>query len=226
MGNPTLHAHIVLFALASMHAVCAACPEQLPAGLRGESVGEKMVVNGLPMNVLQVTSRESAAEVLDRVEREWKDQRYVVKRSKVNEWGVVSALDASCNTTLQLFDRQGAFGYFGVAQPNKAQAWLPKTMSIKLPGSIEVNSSVSSEDGGRRALTMAFSTRRTVADINDYFLAQFDRDGWQSVKSHEIRTTTDHRATVITAQKGRERIELVLRTDGTTRATLNVSESL
>jgi hypothetical protein len=203
-----------------------ACPTDVPSGLRSEPVGEELVTNGLPMTIRQVTSKESSADLLDRIEHEWKDASFAVKRQRVGQWDVLSARGESCNTTLQLIDRNGAFGYFGVSQPAKQTEWLPKHMSVKLPGNIQVNSSVSSTDGGRKALTVAFSTRRAVSDIDSYFLSSLSEAGWKGVTSHEIKNEKLDRARIVTGQKGREQLSIVLWTDGITRALMNISEAL
>jgi hypothetical protein len=216
----------LLASLAALASACMACPTDVPTGLRSEQVGEELVANGLPMTIRQVTSKESSVDLLDRVEHEWKDASYAVKRQRVGPWEVLSARGGNCNTTLQLMDRNGAFGYFGVSQPAKQTEWLPKHLSVKLPGNIQVNSSVSSVDGGRRALTLAFSTHRAIADINDYFLSSLSDGGWNAVSSHEIKNEKSDRARIVTAQKGHEQLSIVLWKDGKTRALVNLSESL
>jgi len=205
---------------------CVACPKDVPAGLRAEAVGEEIVANGLPMTIRQVTSKESSADLLDRIAKEWTDAKYQVKRQRVGTWDMVSARSEGCNTTLQLADRNGAYGYFGVSQPQKQTDWLPRHMSVRLPGNIQLNSTVASTDSGRRALTVSFSTKRAVSDINDYFLSSLSESGWQAVSSHEIRNQKSESARIVSAQKGREQVSIVLWSDGLTRALMNVSESL
>ena len=206
-----------------------ACPTALPAGLRGESVGDSMVVNGLPLTVMQVTGKETAADMLARVEKDWKDADYDVRRQRTGAWDVIAARSADCNTTLQLMDsgeRGGSFGYLGVGNPARSSEWLPRRLGVTLPGSITLNSTVASTDGGRSGTTIAFSTKRGVGDINDYFLTHLNRTGWEAVNSQELRASGSNRARVVSAQKGREQISIVLWQDGFTRALINLSEAL
>jgi hypothetical protein len=202
-----------------------ACPSAVPPGLRGESVGEETVVNGLPMTIKQVTGKESPEDLLARVEKLWSDDRYDVRRQRVGMWDMVSARSAKCNTTLQLIDRGGSFGYFAVSHPTRSTAWLPKQVGVPLPSGVTLSSTVSTVDGGRSGHTIAFSTKRSVGDINDYFLTELDRTGWQAVTSHEMQMGQDNNARVVSGQKEREQISVVLWDDGLTRAVLSLSES-
>lgn len=208
-------------------AAAMACPTAVPQGLKGESIGEDMVVNGLPIAIRQVAGPGKAEDVLARVERTWADEGHIVRRGKSGEWSVVSAHSEKCNTTLQLEDRNGrVVGYLGVGDPAKSVAWLPKRLGFTMPSGVQLNSTVSGTDSGRQGHTISFSTRRQVSDINDYFLNHLGSSGWGALTSHELRMGNDARARLVKAQKGREQISLVLWDDGQTRAVMNIWESL
>ena len=213
-------------AFASTSLATSACPLSTPSGLAGESVGEKTVVNGLPVLIQQVSGLERSDQVLARVASAWADEKFDVRRQRAGEWDVVSARSAKCTTTLQLIDRSGSFGYFAVSEPGRTTAWLPKSLGFTMPGSVTLNSTVSSNDGGRIGHTITFSTQRSIEDINDYFLGELGRKGWTAVKSHEIRVAEAPLKKVISGQKGREQLSLIVWDDGQTRAVLNVAESL
>jgi hypothetical protein len=217
--------YLLAAAIVGLPGALRACPAAVPAGLGSEPVGETLVVNGLPMTIRQVTAKEAPAAVLDRVEQAWKDERFQVRRERAGEWDIVAAGSADCLATLQLIARDGSFGYFGVSQPAREQPWLPKRLSVKLPGGIELNSSVSSVDSGRRGTTVSFSTKRSIGDIDSYFLRHLNDSGWQAVSSHELRGQGGKNARVVSGQKGRELVSIVLWHDGMTRAMLNLSET-
>lgn len=205
----------------------AACPTSVPDGLSSEPVGEQLVVNGLPLRIHLVTSKAPRAELLERIEREWKDAEFDVRRARTGEWEVLSARDEDCLTTLQLIDRNGAYGFFGISRPPTArEASIDKRSSVRLPSGIKVESSVASVDSSRRGYTVAFSSRRAADDIDAYFKSQLDREGWKALSSHEVRSGAMNRARILTGQKGREQVSIVLWEDGTTHALLNVWESL
>jgi len=220
-------AGLALALLLTQAVPAAACPTTVPGGMRSEPVGEEIIANGLPMRIRQVTSKEASLGILDRVEQQWKDDRYTVTRQRVGTWDVVSARSAECNTTLQLMDRDGAaVGYFGVADPKRQAEWLPKKLKVKLPGNIELGSTVASNDSGRNGLTIAFSTKRSVMDINDYFMHALQDAGWSALQSHELRKSPTEFARVVSAQRERDQISIVLWDDGRTRAIVNISEAL
>ena len=222
---------VLLAAFALIASACNACPTAVPNGLRFEPVGEQLVVNGLPLTIRQVTAEQSRAEVLERVEQEWIEAKWDVRRSRSGDWDIVSARSASCLATLQLVDRKGAFGLFGVSRaPSRAESVAAARQSVRLPGGVVVDSSVASVDGSRRGTTIAFSSKRSADDIDAYFVTQLDKDGWQAVSSHQVRSGSSsgasNRARIVTAQKGREQVSIVLWEEGATRALLNVSEAL
>jgi len=202
-----------------------ACPQDVPAGLQGEPVGQELVVNGLPMTVRQVQGRGASAELLDRLARDWQQAGYDVKRSRAGHWDVLAARSEQCLTTLQLIDREGMFGYFGVSQPHKTRAWLPKDLGVALPGGVQLNSVVTGLDGGRRGHTIGFSSSRGIDDLDQFFLRQLGSTGWQGVSSHEVRSGAAQRARIVSAQKAGAEFSLVLwEEDRSSRALLNLSE--
>ena len=219
-----------LFAASALLAsVCNACPTAVPPGLRSEPVGEPLVVNGLPLTIRQVSAEQSRADVIERVEQEWRDAKWDVRRSRSGDWDIVSARSASCLATLQLVDRKGAFGLFGVSrEPSRSESLAATRQSVRLPGGAVVESSVASVDGSRRGTTIAFSSKRSAEDVDAYFVSQLDKDGWRAVSSHQVRSGAgaSNRARIVTAQKGRELVSIVLWEEGATRALLNVSEAL
>jgi hypothetical protein len=222
------HALQRTFCVAALMAVswATACPTEIPAGLSAEAVGEKTVVNGMPVVIHQVNGKERSADILSRVAKTWADEKRDVRRDNVGSWDVVAVRSAKCSTTLQLIDRNGSFGYFAVGEPARSTAWLPKTLNFTMPSGVTLNSTVSSSDSGRAGHTITFSTRRSVSDMNDYFLSELGRKGWAAVTSHELRIADPEGKKVISAQRGREQLSMVLWDDGLTRAVLNVSESL
>jgi hypothetical protein len=204
---------------------CEACPQDVPSGLKGEPVGQELVVNGLPMTVRQVQGRGTSAELLERLTKEWEQAGYEVKRSRAGHWDVLAARSEQCLTTLQLIDREGMFGYFGVSRPQKTQAWLPKDLGVALPGGVQLNSVVSGLDGGRRGHTIGFSSPRGIDDLDQFFLRQLGSKGWQGVSSHEVRSGATQRARIVSAQKAGAEFSLVLwEEDRSSRALLNLSE--
>ncbi|MFT7722007.1 MAG: hypothetical protein QM788_04125 [Roseateles sp.] len=204
---------------------CAACPQDLPPGLKGEPVGQELVVNGLPMTVRQVQGRGVSAELLDQLARDWQQAGHEVKRSRAGHWDVLAARSEQCLATLQLIDRSGVFGYFGVSRPQKTQAWLPRDLGVPLPGGVQLNAAVTGLDGGRRGHTIGFSSARGIDDLDRYFLRQLSGAGWQGVSSHEVRSGAARRARIVSAQKSGAEFSLVLWEDGrTSRALLNLSE--
>jgi hypothetical protein len=208
-------------------ATCSAlaCPQQPPEGMQAVAVGEQVVVDGLPLAMLQLQGRKSAATVLGQVEKDWTSAGFDVRRNQVSGWSVLSALSDKCMTTLQLSDRGGAFGYMAVSQPVKARAVRP--VRLPMPSGAIVLSTVVSDDDGRKGVLATITTPQTPERLYAFYLHQLNDDKWGAVSAHVSmdRNQAAHGA-LVTAQRGRERIEIVIWCDGQTYALVNLASAL
>ncbi len=226
MPMPIFYVRTAVFALMLAAAVNAgACPEKVPSGLHPVSVGDGLTVNGLGVAILQVEGRQSAASVLDRMEKEWSEAGYAVKRNQAEGWNVVSALSDKCMTTLQLVERGGAFGYMAVnrfARP--VAAALPST---PMPSGATVLSSVQSDDDGRKGRTTVLAAPQSVQQLAVFYKRQLEQDRWSAVR---VATSTGadgvpSRAN-LSAQRGRERVEVVIVREAGSKVVINVATQL
>lgn len=216
-------------ACAAAIAVClpagpaAACPQRLPAGLSAVAVGEDVAVNGLQLSILQVRGKGKAADVLDRLERTWRDAHYDVKRNSVAGWSVLSALSEQCLTTLQLSDREGVFGYLAV---NKLKPAAPMA-AVPVPAGATVLSSVGSDDGGRKGSTLALTSSWPLDRLREFYMRSLQEDKWGAV-SADVTLGADRRPNVIvvSAQRGNEQLRVVLWRDGQSQVVVNRTHAL
>lgn len=216
-----------LAALCALGAItpASACPEKVPAGMQAVSVAESVAVGGMPVAILQVESRENSAALLARMEKEWREAGFAVKRNEAQGWQVVSALSDKCLTTLQLTDQNGAFGYLAVNRFAKAAATgLPQ---VPMPGGAKVLSHVVSDDGGRKGSTMVLATSQSVAQLASFYKERLEQDRWSGVRAlstmgldHALAQST------VSAQRGRERVEVVILRDAGAKVVVNVATEL
>lgn len=208
-------------------AAARACPAQVPPGLSAIAVGSKIVVNGLSMAINQVQGPGTAAGVLDRVEKAWKEGGYEVRRGAAAGWETVSAKGNKCLVTLQLVNRKGVFGYLARSTPAIAAPLTPRSFGLAVPADAKVDSSVASDDDGRKGLVVTMSSSRSLDQLNEFFMRQLGESKWSSLRSHKIVDPANGaESLLVSAQRGRNQLELVMWPEGRTRIVMTVSEAL
>lgn len=218
---------IVLSVAAAATGCVSACPTATPQGLRSAEVAQSLVVNGLPMAVAQVEGREAAGELLDRTQKAWKDAGYAVKRHRAAGWDIVSALGEQCLTTLQLTTRSGAFGYFSTSRPMTSAAPTLASFGLALPPGVTIGSQVASDDGGRRGLTLALRSSRPLDELSRDFVEDLARRDWAGIRPHRVvHGPTRQVSQSISAQRGRQQVQLMLWSARETQIVMTVSDAL
>ena len=210
----------------------SACPAGVPPGLTAVAVGQDMVVDGWPLSVLQVRGRTPAAAVLAQVETAWRAAGYDVRRVQAALWQVLAARGDACLITLQLTDHGKAFGYLAVSRSNlppggagpaakQAMARLP------VPPGAAVLTTVSSSDDGRKGIIAALTSGRTLEGLHGDVLKRLRADGWGALSSQvSLDRSRAPVGALVSARRGRERIEIVLWRDGATHAVINLADAL
>lgn len=203
-----------------------ACTASLPQGLSAAPVGSDVVADGLAMTISQVQGREDPAAILQRTEAAWKEAGYDVRRSETAGWQVLSALGQRCLLTLQLTQRNGAFGY--LARGSKAAVALSAAgMGIAPPPGASITSSVASNDDGRRGLVLAMSSSQSLDQLNQYFLEQLASKHWSAARSHKVIDKRSGASSLfLSAQRERQQVEIVLWPERGTQIVMTVSDAL
>jgi len=204
-----------------------ACPIKPPEGTQGVAVGEELVVNGLPVSVLNVVSRMKPGELLSRTQEAWKEGGYDTRRHVVGEWQVVSAASPTCVTTLQLTERNGSFGYLAVSTPDRQRAPIGPELQAILPKGLNVESAVETRDQGRAGFTVIMTSSIDSEQLRDAFIGALQKRNWEAIGAHRIRRPGDKLdAEKITAQRDRQQLSVLIWRDLKPQVVLNLSEAL
>lgn len=202
-----------------------ACPKKIPEGLTGTSVGKNLNANGLTMDIVQVESREAAKDIIQRTEKTWKDEGYKVKRNSAAGWEIVSAMGEKCLVTLQLSSRNGAFGYLSRGAPGKLTVATPASMGAPVPGDAKVTSSVISDDDGRKGLVMSMESSRAPDDLLAFFIQQLKENKWGAIRPTVLKgKNLETKSILITAQRSRTQIDIVIWREADTQMMITISE--
>jgi hypothetical protein len=203
----------------------AACPQKLPSGMTSNTVGENVVVNGIGLQILQVESKEDVKTLFARLEKEWGEAGFAVKRNQAEGWSVLSALSDKCLTTLQLTDGRGSAGYLAVNR--FAKPFAVRLPSAPVPSGATVLSNVLSDDDGRHGSTTLLSSTQSVDALADFYVKKLSADGWQAVRPMGMKGSDNkYRGMNISAQRGRDRIDVVIVNDEGSKVVVNLAQSL
>lgn len=225
MKKATYQWALIAPALTLMAGTVSACPQNPPAGMSATRVGEDVVVNGVTVSMMRVQSRELTAVVFARIEKQWNEAGYTVKRNTAAKWAVLSALSEQCMTTLQLVDEGGASGYFAVNRLDKPAAAL--AVLPALPPGAKVLSSVVSNDDGRPGTTMALTSREPLDAVSAFFVGSLRDDKWEGVRSDiELDKNMQAQSALVTGQRGRRRVDIIIWREGDTRIVVTVADTL
>jgi len=201
-----------------------ACPEKVPAGLTAVTVAESVAVNTLGLSILQVQGRQSAASLLERIEKEWTGAGFAVKRNRAEGWEILSALSEKCLTTLQLVERSGAFGYLAL---NKLTTKVARLPALPLPPGAKVLSTVTSDDDGRRGVTVMIAASQSVKSLTEYYKKRLLDEHWSGVKAAATMGRDGTFAgAAVSGQRGREQIEVVIVREEGSKVVINLATLL
>lgn len=208
----------------------AACPDRVPAGLHGASVGEDVAIDGLRMAIVQVEAVGKADEIIQKVEKQWQADGFAAKRSKAPGWQVLTVAGPQCLVTLQLADpspgRGAAFGYFARSRKGVGGNPLDAARSL-VPAGARVTSTVSSKDDGRHGLVISMTSSNSPQELDRFFREQLVKAKWSVPRSHTIKNTaTGTTALFLTAQRQREQIDIVVWSDRGTQVVMTVAEAI
>ncbi len=210
-----------------------ACPRSADRSLTGPAVGDDMVVNGLPLQIQQVGSRDDVKSLTERVEKSWREAGYDVKTQSLDGWQIVSAKSKQCLTTLQLMadptSRQGSVGFLAISEPQKAKdrAALVRRGDLPLPGGAQVVSSLTATDGPRDSSTTLITTKGSVIDLRDHFVRALEQAGYANVRLQEVQGRgTPQRAQIVSGQRGADIVQVVVFDSHGTAAVINRGQSL
>lgn len=207
-------------------ALAAPCPEAVPDGLSAVPVGNEVVTNGLSMAITQVHGKEKAAAILSRVEARWKLDGHDVRRTAAAGWDIVSAKGKGCLVTLQLADRESAFGYLTRGKQVSTMLTAAR-MGVTLPRDASITSTVASKDDGRNGLVLALQSSQDIEALSSFFAEQLHDKNWKAIRAHRIND--NRRGTAmqfVSAQRGRQQVEIVIWREQKSQIVMTVSDAL
>ncbi|MDP2371802.1 hypothetical protein, partial [Rhodoferax sp.] len=171
--------------------------------------------------------RETVNELLNRAEKTWTAAGFKVKRNHAAGWGIVSALSGQCLATLQLTDRRGAFGYFSRGKPASVSAGAAAIKDAPLPHGAKITSSVSSDDDGRKGMTLSMTSTQAMQDLLGFFMKHLHANQWQGTRATAYAPAKPGVASMlISAQRDRQQIQIMMWAASETQIVMTLGEAI
>lgn len=191
--------------LTSLSGFANAWPDPLlPRAAVATAVSENMELNGLPMRIWQIHSKEPIEQTLKFYRETWAHPAakgvppYI--ENNAGKWKIISRVEKIYLITVQLDsdEKKETTGILAISQLEPPPQRVTTPDYPKLPGST-VLQELNNHDIGKDALTVVLENGYSVASNRDYYRKYYVAKGWA-----EIRSTQDASAVgdVLLLQKG------------------------
>jgi hypothetical protein len=178
------------------------------SGMSWYLLGERMALNGVPIRIKQFSYEGK----LEEVAKHFRDQFKTMGHGKLgeNQLGVQSVISYQLSGyyySVQFHQEGARVVGKATVTPSPLEFRTSFKTQLPLPPRSKVISKVDSLDAGRRAETLSVDSRMDVGYIANYYLEQFQADGWQPFsRSGDMDT-----AAVLSFQRGGELIQLTIK---------------
>ena len=202
----------------------------LPPNSESMSISQKLVVNSIPMQTRQFTSKLSEERVVEFYKDLWqKDLEPGVPGYQISKmmppWVVISRIEDEHLLTVQVKKvNSGSIGYIAISDliPNKKYT-IGK--NIPKPNKTHILNDIYSEDGSKKGRTTTLKNAHSLSSNVNYYRNYYDQRGWLEVMDHEV--AIDHSYTLRYRNMNKHITLVITRGDGHTYITAqHVSEGI
>jgi hypothetical protein len=154
--------------------------QDIPDSIGLQHMGDRMVVNGVPMSVRAFNTALPAEQVVQLVQSAWdrNRDRTSVTRTSMPPWTILNQTVGSEHRSFQIKPSRGG-GYEGfVALTSPALAREPKP-AIRLPAEMTALQIIDSVDNGRNSQQIIAVSTRSIEATSAALEATLKASGWQ-----------------------------------------------
>ncbi len=186
-------------------------PTPSPAATRLTIVAHQMMVNGMPMNIVELHSPRSRKALIH-----WYARRWTLANGKphyilypVGPWKVIARKEGSCFYTVQLEPHgTGSVGFIGVSVPAEART-VHRGSSFPEPSGSRVILNLMSNDSGKLGETWLLVNTGDVMQNARFYMRRLHEKGWAVELGQKVPTRRGG-AAVLMFQKGNRTAQMVV----------------
>lgn len=165
---------------------CRAFP--IPDGAQVLYVASDMQVNGVPLSVKEMRTKESPDAVLGFYRREWGRGKPGFFENPLQEWRTIATMDGPCYYTAQVRpDGKGTYALLGVSKRPAVKPRAPGA-GFPMPAGSRVFNDLAHHDGPKNARTLLFTNQQPIEQNVRFYREQYERAGWSALVDRPVVT--------------------------------------
>ncbi len=150
-------------------------------------VGNKMIVNGIPMQIRLFSTDRSLQQVIDFYMALWEDDTdqglpgYSISTA-LRPWTIISRIEEEYILTVQVTsdNKRRASGYLSMSPIDPAQRTEPGKDFPRMKGSMILNDTVS-EDSGKNGRNVLLQNSNSIKSNANFYRNHYKRLGWEEI---------------------------------------------
>jgi hypothetical protein len=150
-------------------------------------LGNKMIVNGIPMQIRQFSTNRSLHQVIAFYKTLWEDDTdqglpgYSISTA-LPPWTIISRIEAEYLLTVQVTsdNKRRASGYLSMSPLDPEQITQTGQGFPRMKGSMILNDTVS-EDSGKKGRNVLLQNSKTIKSNANFYRNHYRRLGWEEI---------------------------------------------
>ncbi len=150
-------------------------------------LGNKMIVNGIPMQIRQFSTDRSLQQVIDFYTVLWEDDTdqglpgYSISTA-LPPWTIISRIEEEYILTVQVASdsKHRASGYLSMSPIDPAQLTEPGKDFPRMKGSVILNDTIS-EDSGKKGRNVLLQNSNSIKSNANFYRSHYKRLGWEEI---------------------------------------------
>ena len=165
---------------------CRAFPT--PGGARLLYVASDMLLNGVPMSIKEMRTKETPDAVLAFYRREWGSRKPGLFENVAQGWRTIATLEGRCYYTVQVRpDGGGTYALLGVTRRPDVRPQAPGA-GFPMPMGSKVYNDMTHRDGPKTARTVLLANAQAPQQNVRFYRDMFEHEGWVSLVDRQVQT--------------------------------------
>ncbi|HZQ74536.1 MAG TPA: hypothetical protein VFB08_16590 [Burkholderiales bacterium] len=165
---------------------CRAFPT--PDGAKLLYVASDMVLNGVPMSIKEMRTKDAPEAVLAFYRREWGSRKPGSFETPTQDWRTIATFEGRCYYTVQVRAAgSGTYALLGVSRKPDVRPQAPGA-GFPMPMGSRVFNDLASHDGPKSGRTVMLGNAQAPQQNVQFYRETFERQGWVSLVDKQVET--------------------------------------
>jgi hypothetical protein len=186
---------LCLIALAALAAGAVARDEasgcrafSAPDGAKLLYVASDMLVNGVPMSIKEMRTKDAPDSVLAFYRREWGARKPGSFETRTPGWRTIATFEGPCYYTVQVRpEGGGTYALLGVSRKPSVRPQAPGA-GFPMPAGSKVYNDLRHRDGPKTARTVLLTNSRAPRQNVQFYRETLAQEGWVSLVDRQVTT--------------------------------------